>query len=564
MIKKTCKQCAVEFTVDDKDLEFLKKISPTFAGTSFQIPPPDYCPTCKHMRRLAWRNEIHLYSRKCDLCEKQIVSMYSPNKPFKVYCLKCWWSDKWDGKDYGMDYDPNKPFPEQFKELLLKIPHAGMTVTNSTNCDYCTNTVSSKNCYMLLSARAEDSMYGRKLVDCREVFDSLFVTDSEKCYEIIFSANCYNSKFIFHGNRCSDSMFLFDAEDCDNCFMSSNIRHKKYFYRNRQLTKNAYEKAVKIEYDGSYQKQEKLRREYLKLIKGSVHKENRNLSCENCTGNYLNHCKNCVECFETIGAENSKRVYDSMGDPSSDQLDCDLIPGGELNYDSTSSYPLYHSAFCVLDYGCHNSYYSFSCQNNCDNLFGCASLKRDEYCVLNKQYSKQEYEKLVLQILNNMKVPGEWGNFIPPDLATFGYNESIANDFWPMSRAEAKKLGYSWEDNDCSLQYSGVFYQPKDNTADYANDEQERKKLLSGVLKCQVSNRPFKILSQELVFYIKNNIPIPRISFFERHRERMRLRNPRQLFDRKCDKCKREMKTTYSLDRPEKVYCEECYRKAII
>jgi CxxC-x17-CxxC domain-containing protein len=43
----------------------------------------------------------------------------------------------------------------------------------------------------------------------------------------------------------------------------------------------------------------------------------------------------------------------------------------------------------------------------------------------------------------------------------------------------------------------------------------------------------------------------------------MAQRNPRKLYERKCHKCDKEIKTTYSPDRKELVYCEECYNKEI-
>jgi hypothetical protein len=43
----------------------------------------------------------------------------------------------------------------------------------------------------------------------------------------------------------------------------------------------------------------------------------------------------------------------------------------------------------------------------------------------------------------------------------------------------------------------------------------------------------------------------------------MKLRNPRKLFDRNCDKCWKNMKSTYSENRDEIVYCEGCYEKEV-
>ena len=61
-----------------------------------------------------------------------------------------------------------------------------------------------------------------------------------------------------------------------------------------------------------------------------------------------------------------------------------------------------------------------------------------------------------------------------------------------------------------------------------------------------MSKKPFRIISQELECYRNHNLPIPR-----------------KLFDRKCDKCGIDMKTTYSPDREEVVYWEECYNKEV-
>jgi len=87
--------------------------------------------------------------------------------------------------------------------------------------------------------------------------------------------------------------------------------------------------------------------------------------------------------------------------------------------------------------------------------------------------------------------------------------------------------------------------------------------ILNWALTCEVSRRPYRIIKKELEFYRKHNLPIPRRHPDQRHLDRMSLRNPRKLYDRNCMKCGIEIKTTYSPERPEIVYCEECYKKEI-
>ncbi|MDD3687963.1 MAG: hypothetical protein PHE56_14535, partial [Bacteroidales bacterium] len=115
-----CKQCSKNFTVEDEDLEFYRKISPTFAGKTFEIPPPTLCPTCRHIRRLSFRNDYNLYKSKSSLSGREMLSIYSPDKNLVVYSHDEWWLDSWNPLDYGIDYDQNKSFFAQFQKLQTK------------------------------------------------------------------------------------------------------------------------------------------------------------------------------------------------------------------------------------------------------------------------------------------------------------------------------------------------------------------------------------------------------------------------------------------------------------
>jgi len=66
-----------------------------------------------------------------------------------------------------------------------------------------------------------------------------------------------------------------------------------------------------------------------------------------------------------------------------------------------SGYNGYKSAFVNLCRTNSELLYCDYCMN-CQNCFGCAGLKNQQYCILNKQYTKEEYEKLVPQIIEKM------------------------------------------------------------------------------------------------------------------------------------------------------------------
>ncbi len=163
-----CKQCNTGFEITDEDRQFYEKIN---------VPEPTFCPECRQQRRYAWRNERNLYHRTCGLCRKKIVSMYSEDKPFPVYCPDCWWGDGWEATDHGRDFDFSRPFFEQFLELQKDVPRIGLYIVNSENCEYCNFVGDCKNSYLIFgSVYSEDCMYGSPYYS-KNCVDSLLIRE---------------------------------------------------------------------------------------------------------------------------------------------------------------------------------------------------------------------------------------------------------------------------------------------------------------------------------------------------------------------------------------------------
>ncbi|MFH1838419.1 MAG: hypothetical protein ABH808_02920 [Candidatus Kuenenbacteria bacterium] len=182
---KTCQNCQKDFIVEPEDFEFYKKI---------KVPSPTFCPECREQRRIAFRNERSLYKRKCDLCGNEVVSRISPDKQYKMYCQKCWWSDKWDGLENGKDYNFSKPFFKQFKELLFLVPHISIFNANTVNSEWVNQETNDKNCYLNVGGfYNENSGYNTYELYSRDCFDNQWILKSELCYENI---NCERSEAI--------------------------------------------------------------------------------------------------------------------------------------------------------------------------------------------------------------------------------------------------------------------------------------------------------------------------------------------------------------------------------
>jgi hypothetical protein len=119
-MNKQCQNCKTTFEIIEEDLRFYERI---------QVPPPTWCPECRAIRRMAFRNERTLYRRKCDLCKKDRISIYSPTSPFIVYCYECFYGDQWNQLSYGRAYDFSKPFFQQYSELMLQAPKLGLQLS---------------------------------------------------------------------------------------------------------------------------------------------------------------------------------------------------------------------------------------------------------------------------------------------------------------------------------------------------------------------------------------------------------------------------------------------------
>src|SRR3989304_5531969 len=112
-MQKICAVSGKPFEITQEDIAFYEKVG---------VPLPTLCPEERQRRRLAFRNERKLYHRKCDFTGKEIISTYSPEKPYKVYDNDIWYSNKWNPLDYGRDFDFSRPFFQQFNELLIVVP----------------------------------------------------------------------------------------------------------------------------------------------------------------------------------------------------------------------------------------------------------------------------------------------------------------------------------------------------------------------------------------------------------------------------------------------------------
>ena len=522
------------------------------------VPEPTRCYFCRMIRRISYRNEHHLYHRKCDFSGKNIISAFSPDKTFPVYDIDVWWSDKWDPLSFGREFDFGKPFFDQFFELRGQVPRLALQQQKPmVNSDYCHCASRNRNCYLVFSSnRCEDCYHGTWINESKNCVDNLNLLKCELCYECVGCRECYNSMFCLDSVNCRDSFFLRNCMGCSNCFGCSNLHQKSYMLFNEQKPKDEFEEFIAEFNTKSFAAVRSMLEKMGAKLSGITVKENHAVNAHGCFGDYLRNCKNAYYCFECDDAEdirycmcietaNNCADYSYWGRNAERIYECQACGNDVFNL-----------RFCNICWdGCRDLTYCDHCFSS-ENCFGCIGLKKNKYCILNKQYSKDEYSELAARIIEHMKKHNEFGEFFPMNKSNFAYNESLAIEHMPLSREQAGKLGLSWKDDiDEKPKVEKII--PAELLPDSIDDIPDD--ILNWAIECEATKRPFRIVKQELEFYRRMKLPIPHFHPDERHRRRMALRNPRRLWKRPCMKCGKEMETTYAPDRQEIVYCERCY-----
>ena len=526
-----------------------------------KVPSPKICPQCRQQLRTLFRNFKTLYKRPSSKSGKMIVSMYNPEAKFPVYDIDEWWSDDWDAMDYGKKINFGTPFFNQLLELFNSVPHPAIMNTKSVNCDYSNMALSSKNCYLIFGCvDDEECDYGHIVWESRESVDNLYIFNCESCYECI---DCLGSTKLFYSQECEscvDSVGLFDCRNCLNCIGCVGQINKSYWIFNKPVTKEEYKKFLikhplneKSSVEFILKEMEDLRRVVPQRFFFGSH--NNKVS-----GNHIYNSHNIFNSFDIKGGEDSKYCFTiQKAVDCYDASFCGGISGVEESCEVlTSLGNKIFSSQIVID--SHDVFYSNLCYSSHD-LFGCSGLIKKSYCILNKQYTKEEYGILKEKIIEHMKANSEWGSFFPSWMSPFAYNESIVSEYMPLTKEQALAQGFRWKDDIPSTKGQGsIKYSELPKNPDEYNDE-----LMQEVLTCEACEKNYKLINREINFYKKNRLTLPLKCFNCRHESRMNKRNPRDLWDGKCVKCGDKILTSYKPEDQKKytIYCEKCYQQEV-
>lgn len=582
--KRNCQNCKQPFIIEPEDFEFYEKMS---------VPPPTFCPECRMIRRMVFRNERNLYRRKDDASGNDIFSEFPASVPAKIYEHDYWWSDSWDPMQYGRDYDFSRPFFEQFRELLYAVPWPSRNVAQTVNADYVNNAIDLKNCYLCFNlGHAEDSAYLVDVVNQKNCFDISSTTNAELCYDGMAVRDCYRTFFSVTCEKCHDVWLSRDCTGCTDCFGCANLRNKQYYIFNQSYTKEGYfAELERMLQGGSHAAIEAAKQQAYEVWRRHPYKYMLSWHNTNATGDWVALSKNAKYCFNATELENVAYGQNT-------------VLGMQDSYDVSTS-----GEKCELLYeaediwmGCRNVKFSFNtwpaiqdaeycakCPSS-HNLFGCVGLHNKSYCIFNKQYSKEDYFALREKIIRHMSempytdVRGNiyrYGEFFPPEFSPFAYNETIAQDFFPLTKDTAEAKGYLWREPE-QREYQTTMR--AEDLPDKIGDAPES--MLKEIIRCSECGKAYRIIQMELAFLRTMGIPLPRRCSQCRHMARLMLRNAPRFYPRTCQcagqgsvngiyqntiihphgvaACANTFETSFAPEREETIYCEGCYSTEVV
>jgi len=432
----TCRTCGQAFTLTTREEAGYKE---------FGFDPVPECFDCMQMHKLSFRNSHTLYRRKCDVTGETVISIYTQDAPFPVYRREVWLSDSWDPLAYGQDIDFSLPFFPQLRALQRKVPRMALLNVNAENSEYCNMSWGNKDSYCVFGGDYNDSvlysilgMHNRSCVECD------YSNRNELCYDVFNSFKCYGCRSIVDSKNCSDCAYVSDCMGCKDCLLCVNLKNMQYCIENEQLSREEYTKRKEQLLDGKASSHVRNIRRLRDLRSRRIAKFTHTISCENCSGDFMENSKDCTRCFFCT---DSQDVTDSI-------FVTDARDGFLSSFFGHKCELMYQCMACVTSHRCTACFFSTDsteaeyCDTimNCQNVFGCVGLKHKRYCILNKQYTKEEYEHLRARLIGHMKNMGEWGEYLPKDMGCFAYNESTAMGFFPLSKDEAIKRGYRWKE----------------------------------------------------------------------------------------------------------------------
>jgi hypothetical protein len=446
-----------------------------------------------------------------------MISIYPPERVPKVY----------RSSDYNTSHSEDvwEDFFKSFDSLITHTWYTNLAQIQSENCDYADTVVRSKNAYLssVVINECENVVYSSSVKDkSANVFNSMMVwKNSENVYHSRTVISWFN---IFYSNNILNSnniWFSSNLVGCAECIKCDDLENKSYCFENKEYSKEEYtqKKAeflltlVQQEADFYYPASHN--------IWGSGVQGQSNIECFDVSNAYFSYnTKNAHNIFLHGSAQGSENSYDCFtgGSPYSQYM-YGVMGAGAAEH-------VYCSVF--VNGGSSNIYYCINMEA-CSFCLGCIGLQNKSYCILNKQYSKEERYDKVNEIFWRMETDWVLWLFFPWSLNPFYFNDTAAYLIDPsFTKEEVTVAWYLWRDEPIKVDIPiwaeivkvselGQF-ESRDGEGTWTIDSSILKKVI-----VDEQGNSYRIVKMEYDFLVKHSLPLPRKHRLERMKENFRI-----------------------------------------
>jgi hypothetical protein len=415
---------------------------------------------------------------------------------------------------YNFDVD----FFENYKKLLLKIDLFNfISYWWNENSDYWDVILSSKNCYLSFTVvnDCENILYSFSVKDnSSNVLNSVSVyQNSDNVYFwrwIVESYKIYYSSFI---NNSNNIWFSSNLNWCSECLFCSDLENCSYYIKNKKYDKQDYliEKAKIL----------KEKHNFFTYYK-EVDKTWKNYNSTNVIGSWFFNSENIENWYFGYNVKDWRNLmfvwWINWNENMYDILTAWAWTANNLYWIMWANWDNLYS--CMNIVMSSNLYYCYFLENS-SFCIGCIWLRNKSYCILNKQYTKEEWEILVDKIFTQMEKDKILWDFFPAKLNPFYFNDTIAGLFWNFKKEEIIDAWFLWRDWEIKVDipaWAEIIetkdlnnYQWYDSNWNWQIDP----KILKKVIKDSSWNI-YKIIKIEYDFLMKHWLPIPEIHWLDR------------------------------------------------
>jgi len=408
-----------------------------------------------------------------------------------------------------------------FRTNPLPNLHQSIGADNSDYTDWAWNV---KNCYLsFIISMSENVLYSFSTKthitnvissvavrsNCNNIFDSFYVTNSSN---VFFSRSIHNSY---------NTWFCENMTWCQNCILCHDLENISYCIRNKQYSVEDYNKLSQ---------EIVLNKEKFKNYKSDLHGSLANVKSEWSIGNWLFSTNKLTNGLICASIESGNNVFMTWWESLKTNY-FDVFCWGRWDY----CYGTLHAAnfvdhiYCsALIYNSSSIFYSYYL-DNCSFCLWCVWLKNKSYCILNKQYTKEERYAKVDEIFTQMERKWQLWEFFPATMNPFYFNDTAAYLIDPsFTKEEVTKLWYLRRDEPIKVDIPewAITVQSSELDQFESLDEQWNWRLDETVCKRVILDEngdAYRIIPMELEFLQKHGLPLPRKHWLTRMKENFRI-----------------------------------------